>query len=148
MKHQTNHQKPKRITAGILAMLLLHLASCATKPVDTASTQSTASADGKADSVEESIAESNIPITEEVNAESRGETADTSIDEGSTEEVVETPPVPYEREERDDVLTYKEGEAEGVSWVLGWTPTPDFYGHFCLENILENNSKNLGAQPM
>ena len=134
MKRQTNRQKPKRITAGILALLLLLLASCTTQPVDTASTQSTASADR----TEESIAENNRPVTEKVNAGSIGEVVDTSTDEGSTEEVVETPPVPYEREERDDVLTYKEGEAEGFGWVTHQVPVYCFYGHDCIENILQN----------
>jgi predicted transcriptional regulator len=51
---------------------------------------------------------------------------------------VETPPVPYEREERDDVLTYKEGEAEGFGWVTHQVPVYRFYGHDCIENILQN----------
>lgn len=134
MTQQTTHRKPKRITAGILALVLLLLAGCASDPVDTASTQSAVSAERK----EEGITENNSPITEEMNTESRGEASDTGAGESSAEEVVETLPVPYEREERDDVLTYKEGEAEGFGYVLGWTPTPDFYGQFCLENILEN----------
>ena len=143
MKHGfTTQITHKRITAGILALLLVFLASCASEPADTASTQSTASADR----TEESIAENNRPVTEKVNAESIGEVVDTSIDEGSTEEVVETPPVPYEREERDDVLTYKEGEAEGFGWVLHWLRTPDFYGHFCLEDILENKIKKHNGE--
>ena len=40
MKKQVTQHKPKRITAGVLALLLLLLASCAAEPADTASTSS------------------------------------------------------------------------------------------------------------
>lgn len=118
MKHgftiQTTH---KRITAGILALLLVFLASCTSEPADTVSVESVASETSKPESNADESATESIQET--------FSQTDSSQPENPPVEEVEKH-VPYTGKLPDDVLTYSNTYRSGAPIYV--TYSSSFYG--------------------